>query len=89
MCRAYLSTLLAKEEMTYGFSFYTLAERFATFVGPLTWGGIILGTGGSPLGYRLAVGTMTGFVIAGLLILYFFRKSPEVPKRALATAVDK
>ena len=89
VCRAYLSTLLAKEEMTYGFSFYTLAERFATFVGPLTWGGIILGTGGSPLGYRLAVGTMTGFVIAGLLILYFFRKSPEVPKRALATAVDK
>src|SRR3989344_3746189 len=60
VCRAYLSTLLAKEEMTYGFSFYTLAERFATFIGPLTWGGIIVGMGGGPDAYRLAGGTMAG-----------------------------
>ncbi|MEK7601622.1 MAG: MFS transporter [Patescibacteria group bacterium] len=90
VCRAYLSTLLRKEEMTYGFSFYTLAERFATFVGPLTWGGIILGVGGGAIAYRLAIGAMAVFVLAGLLILYFFRKSAEVPKQALATtAVDK
>lgn len=36
--RAFMSTLLPKEELAYGFSFYTLAERFATFAGPLTWG---------------------------------------------------
>lgn len=35
--RAYISTLLSDEEMGYGFSFYTIAERFATFIGPLTW----------------------------------------------------
>ncbi|MBI4128416.1 MAG: MFS transporter [Parcubacteria group bacterium] len=78
VCRAYLSTLLAKEDMTYGFSFYTLAERFATFIGPLTWGGIIVGMGGGPSAYRLAVGTMTSFVVAGLLVLYFYRKSGKL-----------
>ena len=75
--RAYMSTLLSKEEMGYGFSFYTLFERFATFVGPLTWGGIIwfLGTGSSS--YRIAMATMTIFVITGFITLSVWKKKNQ------------
>ncbi|HEY4513233.1 MAG TPA: MFS transporter [Candidatus Paceibacterota bacterium] len=68
--RSYLSTLLNKGNMGYGFSFYTIMERFATLVGPLTWGGIIsfFGTGG--LAYRFAAGSMTIFIIIGMIVLY-------------------
>ncbi|MDO8566389.1 MAG: MFS transporter [Candidatus Moranbacteria bacterium] len=78
--RAYLSTLLPKEDMGYGFSFYTLAERFATFVGPLTWGTIISLGGASHLSYRVAIMSMAVFVLAGLLVLLFFRQraSPAI-----------
>jgi UMF1 family MFS transporter len=78
VCRAYISTLLSKEEMAYGFSFYTLAERFATFVGPLTWGTIIAFGEASNLSYRIAIVTMAGFVLAGLLVLVLFRRRVEV-----------
>jgi UMF1 family MFS transporter len=69
VARSYLTELLPEESMGYGFSFYTLAERFATFLGPLTWGGIILflGTGGQS--YRIAMASMTIFIIIGLVIL--------------------
>src|SRR3989338_10860151 len=72
--RAYLSTLLSEENMGYGFSFYALAERFATFVGPLTWGAIITLGGASQLSYRVAIMSMAVFVLAGLLVLLFFRQ---------------
>jgi len=77
--RAYLSTLLPKEDMGYGFSFYTLAERFATFVGPLTWGAIITLGGASQLSYRVAIMSMAVFVLAGLLVLLFFRQRASSP----------
>jgi len=67
--RAYLTLVLLKKDMGYGFSFYTIAERFATLVGPLTWGGIIWAMGTQTLAYRIAVGAMTVFVIIGLIIL--------------------
>ena len=73
--RAYLSCILPPKEMNYGFSFYTIAERFASFAGPLTWGLIITGFGqSSSLGYRLAALSMTIFVIIGYL---FMRKAPD------------
>ena len=74
VCRAYISTLLPKEDMAYGFSFYTLAERFATFIGPLTWGTIIALGGASNLSYRIAIVAMAVFVLAGLLVLLRFRR---------------
>ncbi len=73
--RAYLSTLLSKEDMTYGFSYYTLMERFSTFVGPLTWGGILLAVGPEEIGYRMAIGAMSIFMLIGLLILHFYRRN--------------
>jgi len=68
--RAYMSTLLTNENMGYGFSFYTLLERFSTFVGPLTWGGVISLAGTGIISYRIAMLSMTVFVLIGLLILF-------------------
>lgn len=73
--RAYISTLLPKEDMAFGFSFYTLAERFATFVGPLAWGTIIALGGASGLSYRIAILAMATFVLAGLFVLLRFRRN--------------
>ena len=78
--RAYLSSILTKENMGYGFSFYTLTERVATFVGPLTWGGIILYLGTASLAYRIAAGAMTIFVIIGLIVLYKFKRAVVIKK---------
>lgn len=67
--RAYLSTVLKKEEMWYGFSFYTLTERFATLLGPLSRGIIIWLLGTKPAAYRFAMVFMVVFVVIGLGIL--------------------
>ncbi len=72
--RAYLSTVLKQQEMGYGFSFYTLMERFATFVGPLTWGAVVALGHSEPIAYRIAVATMTVFVAIGLVILVRWKK---------------
>ncbi|MDD5726487.1 MAG: MFS transporter [Patescibacteria group bacterium] len=76
--RAYLSELLKKEELGYGFSFYTLAERFATLLGPLTWGGIIAGLGIQHTSYRIAMASMALFVVVGLIILIKWKRVPKV-----------
>jgi UMF1 family MFS transporter len=72
--RAYFSTLVSKEHMTYGFSFYTLAERFSTLLGPLTWGGIIWIMGNNQAGYQTAIISMTLFVFAGLVVLSVWKR---------------
>lgn len=54
----------------YLFYNYTLAERFSTFVGPITWGLItllLLHTGS--LRYRIALMAMVLFILMGLLIV--------------------
>ena len=73
--RSYMTTLLSTEEMGYGFSFYTMMERFATFIGPLTWGGTIWVLGTQSSSYRIAVAIMTVFVVIGLIILSVWKKS--------------
>jgi len=72
--RSYLSIILPKEDMGYGFSFYTIAERFATLVGPLTWGGIIWYMGIEAIAYRIAMACMTIFVVVGLIILMSWKR---------------
>lgn len=74
--RAYLSELLKEDELGYGFSFYTLAERFATLFGPLTWGGIIAGLGTEHTSYRIAMASMTLFVFIGWVILVKWKRVP-------------
>jgi UMF1 family MFS transporter len=75
VARAFLSDILPEEELTYGFSFYTLAERFSTFIGPLAWSGILFTLNPTPFAYRTALFAMTGFIIIGLLILSFWKRS--------------
>ncbi len=42
--RAMVSQSTTKEAEARSFSFYTLAERFATFIGPITWSAILVAT---------------------------------------------
>jgi UMF1 family MFS transporter len=74
--RSYLSKVLNKDELTYGFTFYTLSERFATLFGPLVWGGIIATLGIQSINYRVALMSMVLFVIFGLFILYKWKREP-------------
>jgi len=73
--RSYMVSILKKEEMGYGFSFYTMLERFATFVGPLAWGGTIWLLGTQSSSYRIAMALMTIFVIIGLIILSVWKRT--------------
>jgi UMF1 family MFS transporter len=72
--RSYLSGILKKEELGYGFSFYTLFERFATLLGPLAWGGTIAVMGTQPNSYRTAMMLMTLFVAIGFVILFKWKR---------------
>ncbi len=72
--RAYLSQTLKKEELGYGFSFYTIFERFATFIGPLSWGGIIAIAGTSAFSYRTAMIGMTLYIILGLIVISYWKR---------------
>ncbi|MBI2121799.1 MAG: MFS transporter [Candidatus Sungbacteria bacterium] len=75
--RAAMTALCPPEKLNFGFSFYTLAERVSTLVGPLAWGSItyfFIGLG--PARYRLAVASMAIFVAIGL----FFLRKVEIQK---------
>jgi UMF1 family MFS transporter len=63
--RAYISLCLEKDDLGYGFSFYTIFERFSSIIGPLVWGGILAAGGG----HRLAMLSMAGFIAAGIFVL--------------------
>ncbi len=68
--RAVMSYLAPVGRVNEGFGYFTLAERFSTFVGPLAWGGIILvfaHTGA--LRYHIAMSSMGVFMFIGLLIV--------------------
>ena len=70
--RVVMTAPCPKDKLNFGFSFYTLAERVSTLVGPLAWGSItyfFIGLG--PVRYRLAVTSMAIFVVIGL---FFLRK---------------
>jgi UMF1 family MFS transporter len=74
--RAYISTNLEAGQVGYGFSFYTIFERFSSMIGPLAWGGILMVGGG----YRLAMLSMAGFIAAGIIILVLKTK-PKLAAR--------
>jgi len=68
--RAAMTALCPKDKLSFGFSFYTLAERVSTFVGPLTWGALtsVLVSSG-PTRYRWSVMAMGVFVVIGIFLL--------------------
>lgn len=70
--RAVMTALTTKEKLNYNFSFYTLAERTSTLVGPLFWGLVtyfFINLGVTR--YRIAMMVMAAFVAMGF---YFVRK---------------
>ena len=70
--RAVMTALTPKEKLNFGFSFYTLAERTSTLIGPLFWGlitFIFINLGVAR--YRIAMIVMAVFVAMGF---YFVRK---------------
>ena len=68
--RAAMTALCPKEKLNFGFSFYTLAERFSTLFGPLAWGLITSGLiNFGPIRYRIAVASMAVFVAIGIFLL--------------------
>lgn len=70
--RATMTALTPKDKLNFGFSFYTLAERVSTFLGPLVWGIIsTLLISYGPLRYRIAIIFMALFIGIGF---YFVRK---------------
>jgi UMF1 family MFS transporter len=69
--RATMAHLAPSDRQSYAFSYHTIAERFATFVGPLVWGGLT--TALFSLGavrYRIALLAMTIFVLAGMIAVF-------------------
>ncbi|MEK7106821.1 MAG: MFS transporter [Patescibacteria group bacterium] len=70
VARAAMTALCPKDKLNFGFSFYTLAERVSTLVGPLSWGLITtLFVGLGPTRYRIAACFMAVFAAIGLFLL--------------------
>ena len=84
--RAALMQLTPPAMLNRSFAYYTLMERFATLIGPLSWSLIIAywqpAVGGG--NYRLAVAVMGVFVLLGLLIA---RKLPRQLNSHISTRV--
>jgi len=74
--RAVMAALSPKENLNQAFSYYTLSERFATFVGPITWGLITTGfIHKGPARYQIAIVSLTVFILIGLWLV---RKLPNL-----------
>ena len=78
--RAAMTALCPPDKLNFGFSFFTLAERVSTLVGPVSWG--ILTSAFLYLGptrYRIAMAAMGVFVAIGL----FFLRKIDIKKPSL------
>jgi len=73
--RAYLMKITPPAMMNQSFTYYTLMERLATFIGPISWGLVVayLPTADN-LNYRIAAVLMAVFVLIGVFLA---RKLPE------------
>jgi UMF1 family MFS transporter len=73
--RAIVLRLTPPQDLNRSYTYFTLMERFATLIGPISWGLIVMyGPVTHALNYRLAAGAMTLFILIGLLIV---RKLPK------------
>ena len=79
--RAMVSELAPREIEGSAFSFYTIAERFATFIGPITWSIVLAVTKGQgTASYSYA---LMGMGVLVLLGLFFIRKIKLITNSAL------
>ncbi len=51
------------------YSYYVVAERFASFLGPAIWSVCLIAVGESTLGYQTALGAMAVMMVAGYFVL--------------------
>ncbi len=75
--RAILAYLTPASKLNQGFSYYSLAERFATFIGPLVWG--VITSTSIHYGiwrYKIAAITLTVFIVVGMILI---SKIPSQP----------
>ncbi|MEK7075345.1 MAG: MFS transporter [Patescibacteria group bacterium] len=76
--RAIVLDLTPERDLNQAFTFYTLMERFSTLIGPISWGLIVaFVTQTNSLNYKIAIASMTVFILIGL---YIARKLPDKKK---------
>ncbi len=66
--RAMVGQLAPPGLVASSFNYYIVAERFATFIGPLTWSGILVVWGEGAGGYQAALIAMAALLVIGILI---------------------
>jgi UMF1 family MFS transporter len=94
--RAYLLHLTPHSVLNQSFTYYTLMERFATFIGPLSWGlAVMYLPKAGAMNYRWAAVIMAVFVLIGYIIA---RRMPRavacneigvLPKRVMSDLVER
>jgi UMF1 family MFS transporter len=72
--RSLVGQLAPQGLVASAYSYYVVAERFATFIGPLVWSGALIWLGEGKAGYQAALISMSGLLIIGLLILNRLQK---------------
>ena len=74
--RAMVTHLTPPQSLNQSYTYFTFMERFATFVGPVSWGLIVAwAPQADSFNYRSAALAMTIFIVIGLVIL---RKMPKM-----------
>ncbi len=74
--RSMVAEYTPKEISASAFSFYTIAERFATFIGPIVWSTILITTESQgPLSYSYAIVSLGALTLLGLWIINKIRPS--------------
>ncbi len=80
VARALMLKLTPKDSLNHAFSYYTLAERFSTFVGPVAWGTITYFLAGrGAVRYQIAAVSLTIFVVIGLVLVNKIPKEKMLP----------
>lgn len=67
--RAMVGQLVKHGQAAASFSVYNIAERFATFIGPLTWSGVLVAVGETAQGYQSAIFSMGVLMVVGFAVL--------------------
>lgn len=81
--RAYLLHLTPRSFLNRSFTYYTLMERFATFMGPLSWGlAVTYLPKADAMNYRFAAILMAIFIIIGYII------ARKLPRKAAINPLD-
>jgi UMF1 family MFS transporter len=77
--RAMVIDITPHEKLNQSFTYFTLMERFATFIGPISWGLIVMyGPTAHAINYRAAAFAMAIFVLIGLFIV---KRLPDKTKK--------